>query len=768
MKTTINIGLALSLFMAAQIVNAEKITFGSLAYDLNSANATASVCGSASSAVSVGDVVVPTVVTYGGKDYAVTSVSGQAFYKCATITSISLPESVTSIGDHAFRECTALKSVSLPSALGSIGKNCFSNCTALTAIDLPTSLTEIGEWAFQNTAITAVTWPEGVTDIATCTFYNCEKLQSVALPSTVTHIGINAFNTCSKLVSVNLPESLENMESGVFGNCSMLGMIRIPNSCLNIPEQAFYKCSSLRRVIMPDGLRAIGKAAFYECTSLSEITLPDSATDLGSNLFYGCTSLTSVSLPESITYVPEGLLYSCLRIQNFEIPSGVTDIRRNAFFDCEGLSNISIPAGVTNIGAGAFSYCPIAELKLPEALTTIGNNAFYYSALRHINISAKVESIGQAFVVGCNSLLDITVDADNPNYCSLNGVLYDKAGTTLMAYPGGKNGKYVMPEGVTDIADYACNKCEYISGIEFNDQLRRIGLSAFFNCLGLKTLQFPESLEEIAGTAFFTCTSLNRVALPNRQVAFGNVPFYGTALSTLVIPNGQTSLSANSIIQAVSTLEEISLPATLTEMTLIGENCSNLKTIHSFAVTAPKITTIGTTVSNSMTIKVPFGSLASYKAAWSNYYPNAKFVEELPAAAEVIATASSAKISWQAYSDTKFAGEPERYSVEITPGEITREIYDIDAGETITAEFAGLDADTEYAYTVKGYSSYGEETVRLEGKFATEADASVAKINADETNAAEYVDLNGRRVTSPQRGNIYVRITGNGAKPIKY
>jgi len=47
------------------------------------------------------------------------------------------------------------------------------------------------------------------------------------------------------------------------------------------------------------------------------------------------------------------------------------------------------------------------------------------------------------------------VDAANPNYSSTNGVLFDKAQTTLIEFPGGLAGSYTIPNSVTSIGDYA-------------------------------------------------------------------------------------------------------------------------------------------------------------------------------------------------------------------------------------------------------------------------------------------------------------------------
>ena len=101
-------------------------------------------------------------------------------------------------------------------------------------------------------------------------------------------------------------------------------------------------------------------------------------------------------------------------------------------------------------------------MKLPDVLTTIGDDAFSScSSFTAVTIPAGVTSIGTGAFSSCSKLGSIVVEAGNTAYCSVDGVLFSKDGTVLLAYPGGKaDGSYAIPEGVTTIAEYAFQGCD--------------------------------------------------------------------------------------------------------------------------------------------------------------------------------------------------------------------------------------------------------------------------------------------------------------------
>ena len=134
---------------------------------------------------------------------SVTTIGGEAFSGCSSLTSVTIGDGVTTIGKGAFSGCSSLTSVTIGDSVTKIGVEAFCGCSSLTSVTIGDGVTTIGEWAFSDCrSLTSVTIPDSVTTIGYCAFIECSSLTSVTIPDSVTTIGEVAFYGCYNLTSV--------------------------------------------------------------------------------------------------------------------------------------------------------------------------------------------------------------------------------------------------------------------------------------------------------------------------------------------------------------------------------------------------------------------------------------------------------------------------------------------------------------------------------------------------------------------------------------
>ena len=171
------------------------------------------------------------------------------------------------------------------------------------------------------------------------------------------------------------------------------------------------------------------------------------------------------------------------------------------------------------------------------------------------------------------------MDENNPVFCSLDGVLFDKAMTTLIWFPQGKKGIYSIPEGIIKTSSGAFYNCKLtgislpqsfifpciglnrvttievseqnpslcsIDGVLFTkkkdtlciysknsdktgyvvpDETSEITFHAFYECIHLVNITLPENLKFIFDYAFVGCKGIKAITLPNSLQYIGEHAF---------------------------------------------------------------------------------------------------------------------------------------------------------------------------------------------------------------------------------------------------
>lgn len=200
--------------------------------------------------------------------------------------------------------------------------------------------------------------------------------------------------------------------------------------------------------------------------------------------------------------------------------------------------------------------------------------------LNLIYISDTVEIIDPKAFYTCKNLMAFFVDENNPNYKSVDGVLYRLENgeiAEIMMYPPknpeylaalklgakspsssddaeaflekhrnlqneqpsaatGKNriqseaqdsfSVFIIPETVKVVNELCFAECTALKEIKIPDSVTVIETLAFFKCSALQRIDIPDSVVTIGLDAFSNCTSINDIFIPSYVKAIGHHAFY--------------------------------------------------------------------------------------------------------------------------------------------------------------------------------------------------------------------------------------------------
>lgn len=473
-----------------------------------------------------------------------TGIGDSTFKYCRDLTSVTLPKSLKNIGNYAFEECLSLSSITLPDGLENIGE-CAFRASGLSSVTIPESVASIGYFAFGDCDELTVNEKKGpyyeyslIEDEAVEIkgYYGAEdtiSVPSIVAGKKVWGIGNDAFQNCSSVKSITLPEGVVSIEAGAFRGCSNLS-ITIPESVTEIEQEAFSGnvviygkegsyaqtyalendivfidagadltgmeikgrvlnkyTGTAEAVVIPDGVTEIKAGAFDDCSSVKSITIPKSVEKIGGgvdsskdiHVFGGCSSLEelNVDAANEAYASQDGILYNKEKTRLIRCPRGKSGA-------------LTIPEGVTEIGVESFHDCgSLTSISIPKSVTQI--QMLYFKEL-------IIDGLYQNPFEGCNSLKELKVAADNKNYASENGILYNKDKTSLLRYLPEPSGTVDIPANVKYIGAGAFAGYTKLTDITIPQGATSIGYRAFYGCSGLKSVVIPESVTSMAPLVF--------------------------------------------------------------------------------------------------------------------------------------------------------------------------------------------------------------------------------------------------------------------------
>lgn len=354
-----------------------------------------------------------------------------------------------------------------------------------------------------------------------------------------------------------------------------------------------------------------------------------------------CAAVTESQLVKGTSY-NSSIFYSqrsnITSFDEFKYFTGITELPRYMFYDMQQLVSIQLPEQITKIGDSCFyQNKKLASINLPDSITSIGGFCFSgCSLLTSVNIGKNIVSIVGSCFSGCGNL-DINVDSSNLNYSSVDGVLFSKDGTQILAYAKDKKqttyeipntvkviGSYcfyvckaltsvTIPYGVEILDTYCFYECanltsitipnsvislgDYafaaggsiysgLTSIEIPNSVTSIGEECFRYCYYLTTINLPNTITTIKTGTFRYCKGLKEIDLPNSISSIGDGAFDGSGLTSIVIPESVTSLRIRAFRNCKSLLS-ITLPdSNISCGEDIFRGCTAVKTITSLRKTA--------------------------------------------------------------------------------------------------------------------------------------------------------------------------------------
>lgn len=486
----------------------------------------------------------------------ITSIGDRAFFRRNDITNVKMPAGITAIGNYAFSGCDNLKHITFSSSLCSIGNYAFENCKTLEGVSLPDTLTTIGSYAFSGCRnLERASLPDSIKSIANFMFNKCDSLSDVKIPDTVTNIGWSAFAGCGKLTNITIPEKVVTLGNNAFQGCG-ISSINIPARVNNIGEGVFFLCNNLSEITVDqmnnsyivennilynrdkstlllfpakshtdsneytvsDTVTSIGYGAFSGNEHLKSIKLPETLIKIEGCAFFGCTGLTKMNVPDSVLTIGKSAFQRCSDMVSIILPSKLSTIETGLLSGCENLVLADIPNSVVSIGYISFFGCKsLSSLEIPESVTTINKDAFSRcNSLREVSISKNVTLIDKGAFSHCAFLESIKVDEGNTEYSDKDGVLFNKEGDFLLAYPAGKqDDMYSISEEVVRINDSAFMGANNLVTLTIPSSIQSIGTSAFSECIKLTDVYISENVTNIGTFAFSKCSNLSFILLPN-------------------------------------------------------------------------------------------------------------------------------------------------------------------------------------------------------------------------------------------------------------
>ena len=510
------------------------------------------------------------IVTFNGLHYKVVSAAehtlafiGTDGTKAGTLT---LPATVNDGKDVTFKVTT-------------LSYNPGYLCTEVTALKLPGTIERIEDYCIAWAHLNTMNIPASVTYIADCAFANLGHAPRFNVETGNTHFENDAKGAlftkgCTALYSI--PSNI-SLESG--------GIYRVDSRVKTIHRAAFLNVNGLKKVVLPKNLFSISYG-FFTISPTESLEAFDIAP--GGNTKFKVIDGVLFEDKKLAVY-PRGKT-----TQHYTVPKGIKTVEHYAISDNSHLLSIDFNEVTTLKSSAVYNAKVITTITIPKNI-------------KKYNLASQ-EGMAEGCFESCPNVTSYNVGG-NPNFVSLDGVLYSTDESTLYFYPANRAGNtYNISTNVTKIADRAFQNAKNITQVYIPAAVLSIGSETFRGMENLTKVTFdPNSkVNSIQALAFRGCGKLKEVTLPKELGYLAAVFYECGALEVINVPDNSKlyaiaafafatnrklkafNFMGSSKLQTIGTnvfanltlLKEIKIPQTVKTISanaFIG--CSSLRTV---------------------------------------------------------------------------------------------------------------------------------------------------------------------------------------------
>ena len=360
--------------------------------------------------------------------------------------------------------------------------------------------------------------------------------------------------------------------------------------------------SATKELVVGENIETINKGAFASLQALEKITVPffgenldDETSTFGYLFGASMPQMNGLVTPKTLKEVTitkqevisQRAFDGIVSIETVTLKNAKT-INSSAFSSITSLKTVNLNEGLLAMEANSFSSLSnLTALTIPSTLEKY-NNAISGTGITSLHFGASLKEYRNRNESA--KLTSITVDEGNPNFASVEGIMYTKDMTTLLTYPAMKEG----------------------TSFELQDSVTVVGPSAFkyskITSIDLKNVV-------TIGDECFRYSKLASVTLPDTITSLGTTAFSATPITELNFPKtlkNATELSlGNDVFSSCDKLIEVIVPAyivNIPRLFLAGESIEKItllgsvKSIGMYAFAGTKIKELNITFKDGASI----------------------------------------------------------------------------------------------------------------------------------------------------------------------